>query len=73
MGCHLWGCTELAAAVDSFGLPWWLSSKESACSAGDMGDVVRSLGLEDPLEEEMATYSNTLAWKIPWTEEPGRL
>ena len=34
---------------------------------------VRSLGREDPLEEEMATYSSTLAWKIPWTEEPGRL
>ena len=34
---------------------------------------VRSLGLEDPLEKEMATHSNTLAWKIPWTEEPDRL
>ena len=34
---------------------------------------VRSLGQEDPLEEEMATHSSTLAWKIPWTEEPGRL
>ena len=34
---------------------------------------VRSLGLEDPLEKEMATHSSTLAWKIPWTEEPGRL
>ena len=34
---------------------------------------VRSLGWEDPLEEEMATHSNTLAWKIPWTGEPGRL
>ena len=34
---------------------------------------VRSLDWEDPLEKEMATYSSTLAWKIPWTEEPGRL
>ena len=34
---------------------------------------VRALGLEDPLEKEMATHSSTLAWKIPWTEEPGRL
>ena len=34
---------------------------------------VRSLGLEDPLELEMATHSSILAWKIPWTEEPGRL
>ena len=34
---------------------------------------VQSLGQEDPLEKEMATHSSTLAWKIPWTEEPGRL
>ena len=34
---------------------------------------VRSLGGEDPLDKEMATHSSTLAWKIPWTEEPGRL
>ena len=34
---------------------------------------VQSLGQEDPLEKEMATYSSILAWKIPWTEEPGRL
>ena len=33
----------------------------------------RSLGREDPLEKEMATHSGILAWKIPWTEEPGRL
>ena len=33
----------------------------------------RSLGWEDPLEKEMATHSSTLAWKIPWTEEHGRL
>jgi len=34
---------------------------------------VRSLGQEDPLEKEMATHSSTLAWKIPWMEEPGTL
>ena len=34
---------------------------------------VCSLGWKDPLEEEMATHSSILAWKIPWTEEPGRL
>ena len=34
---------------------------------------VRSLGREDPLEKEMATHSCTLAWRIPWMEEPGRL
>ena len=34
---------------------------------------VRALGQEDPLEKEMAIHSSTIAWKIPWTEEPGRL
>ena len=34
---------------------------------------VQSLGQEDPLEEEMAIHSRTIAWKISWTEEPGRL
>ena len=34
---------------------------------------VRSLGWEDPLENEMATHSSTFAWEIPWMEEPGRL
>ena len=35
--------------------------------------MVRSLGWEDPLEKEMVTHSSILAWKVPWTEEPGRL
>ena len=47
-----------------------LSGKESTCNAGDTG---WSLGKEDPLEEEMATHSSILAWRIPWTEKPGRL
>ena len=34
---------------------------------------LQSLGWEDPLEKEMATHCNILAWRIPWTEEPGRL
>ena len=39
-----------------------------------MGETqVQSLGWEDPLEKEMATHSSTLAWRIPWTEEPGGL
>ena len=56
----------------SHGLPRWLRGKEAACNAGDAGDVVPSLGQEDPMEEEIATHSGTLAWDIPWTEEPGR-
>ena len=47
--------------------------KESTCSAGDTGDMGSIPGLEDPLKEEMATHSSILAWKIPWTERPGRL
>ena len=42
-------------------------------SAYNSGDPVSILGREDPLEKEMATHSSILAWKIPWTEEPGRL
>ena len=41
--------------------PLWLSGKESACNAGDAGDIVQSLGREDPLEEEMGTHSSILA------------
>jgi len=52
------------------GLSPWLSSKESTCS---IEDVVQSLGQEDPLEECMATHYSILAWRIPWTEEPGGL
>ena len=51
----------------------WLSGEESACNAGDTGDVVQSFGREDSLEEGMATHSSILAWRIPWTEEPGGL
>ena len=39
----------------------------------NIGDVVQSLGREDPLEKEMATHYSILAWIIPWTEEPGEL
>ena len=42
-------------------------------NAGDRRDGVWSLGWEDPLEEGMAIHSSILAWRIPWTEEPGRL
>ena len=42
-------------------------------SDGKAGDLVRSLGREDPLEKEMATDSSTFAWKFPWTEKPGGL
>ena len=44
--------------------------KNPPAEAGDIGPL---LGSEDPLEEGMGTHSRSLAWKIPWTEEPGRL
>ena len=46
---------------------------DGKASAYNEGDWVRSLGQEDPLEKEMATHSSTLAWKIPWTEPPGKI
>ena len=45
--------------------------KNLPANAGDIRDVGSILGLEDPLEEGMATHSSILAWRIPWTEEPG--
>ena len=47
--------------------------KNPSASAGDIRDVVHSLGWEDPLEEGIATHSSILTWRIPWIEEPGRL
>ena len=52
------------------GLPCSSDGKESTWKAGDPGLIP---GSGDPLEKEMATHSNILAWTIPWTEEPGRL
>ena len=46
--------------------PGGSGGKASVCNVGDLGQ-------EDPLEKEMAAHSSTLAWKIPWMEEPGRL
>ena len=57
---------------NNFGFPGGSDSKASACSAGDPG-LIPGSGREDPLEKETAAHSSTLAWKIPWTEEPGRL
>ena len=54
-----------------YGLPRWLSGKRIHLPMQET--QLHSLGLEHPLEEEMATYSSILARKIPWTEEPGGL
>ena len=52
------------------GFPGGSDGEVYACNAGDPRSL---LGQEDPLEKEMATHSSTLAWKIPWMEEPGGL
>ena len=49
---------------------YWLSGRESPLP---MQETLASLGREDALEEEMATHPSILAWRIPWTEEPGGL
>ena len=55
----------------------WLSDKESICNSGDVGSIPglgRSPGVGNGIPSKaMASHSSTLAWKIPWTEEPGRL
>ena len=56
------------------GFPDGASGKEPTCQCKrHKRQGLRSLGWEDPLEKEIATQSNFLAWEIPWTEEPGRL
>ena len=52
------------------GFPSGSDSQEFACNVGDLGLIP---GWEDSLEEGMETHSSILAWKIPWTEEPGGL
>ena len=47
--------------------------KSPPANAGDVERWVQSLGWEDPLEEGMATHSSILAWRTPWTDEPGEL
>ena len=54
-----------------YGLSWWLSDKESPQRM--LETWVQPLGWEDPLEKGIATHSSILAWRIPWTEEPGGL
>ena len=63
-------CNFLVTNDIEWSSPPWLSGKESP-ALQEMW--VRSLGWEDPLEKEMATHSNILAWEISWTEKPGGL
>ena len=53
--------------------PGGASGKEPACQCRRHKRLRFDLGREDPLEKEMATHSSILAWRVPWTEESGRL
>ena len=72
MGCRLWGRTELDITK---------VTQQQQAIGGSVGkespamweNWVQPLGREDTLEKEMATHSSILAWRIPWTEEPGGL
>ena len=55
----------------TLGFPGGSLVKDPPANAGDVALIL--LGREDPLEQEMATNSSILVWKVPWTEEPGRL
>ena len=65
----------LALHLGEWPWTWWdLAGAQMVKHLPAMQETgVHSLGLEDPLEKEMATHSSTLAWKIPWTEEPSQL
>ena len=62
------GCTSVAVSLTS--IPRWLRWLSRLSTMQETR--VRSLGWEDPLQKEMAIHFSTIAWKIPWTEEPGR-
>ena len=55
------------------GLPGWQSGEELALYAGDIRDAGSIYESEDYLQEGMVTHASILAWRIQWTEEPGRL
>ena len=68
--CPTQNCSVALGKLDSQAM---LLVKNPSTNAGDERDVVLILGCKDPLEDGMATHSNILAWRIPWTEEPGGL
>ena len=73
MCCSSWGCKELDTTERLNSTELTLVAQMVKHLPAMRETQVRSLGWEDPLEKEMATHSSILAWRIPWTEEPGRL
>ena len=72
MGYTVHGVAQSWTQLSNFTFFLW-SHQTVKCLPTTWEAWVRSLGWEDPLEKEMATPSSTLAWKISWTVEPGRL
>ena len=70
MNCKFFSFSQKLILYISFIFPGGSDVKASASNAGDLGSIP---GSGDPLEKEMATHSSILAWRIPWTEKPGRL
>ena len=71
MVIHYFKCKQTFIALTMYlELPCDSDSEEYTCNAGDL---VQSLDPEDSLEKGMATHSSILAWRVPWTEEPGRI
>ena len=68
--CPLLLLPSIFPSIRILGFP---GGSDGKASVYNMGDPVRSLGWEDPLDKEITIHSSTIAWKIPWTEEPGRL
>ena len=63
-------CVCICVCAHVFGFP---GGSDGKASSATQETQVRSLSREDPLEKEMAAHASALAWKIPWTEEPGGL
>ena len=70
---RMWKKEEVSHCCYVLGFPCGAVVQNPSTNEETQETWVRSLGREDPLEEEMATHSSTLAWKIPWTEQPGGL
>ena len=71
---HIFLCTKVSLRVSLTLILWASLVAQIVKSLPTMPETrVLSLGQEDPLEKEMAIHSSSLAWKIPWTEEPSRL
>ena len=72
MGCHLWSCTE-SDTTEATEQQQQLVAQTVKNLPAMQETWVQSLDWEDPLEKGIASHSSVLAWRIPWTEEPGGL